>query len=176
MSHDEKDVSAKQCSPQTYPRISYAHEHDSRARRAQTTAGQGAQTADRTSPSQASASLEKRTVRAAFPKAARLLMRRDFLALQRRGKRQHCAHFVVITTPAAGKRSRLGITVTRRFGNAVIRNRMKRVVREFFRVCQRSIIPARDILVIPRPGAERLTSAQIAEELGKALSLGKRTT
>jgi ribonuclease P protein component len=53
---------------------------------------------------------------------------------------------------------------------------MKRMVREFFRARQRAIIPAQDILVIPRAGAETLTSAQVAEELGKALSLGEGTT
>ncbi|MCS6927512.1 MAG: ribonuclease P protein component [Candidatus Binatia bacterium] len=110
-----------------------------------------------------------------FPKAARLRVRRDFLALQRRGKRRYCPHFVVILAPAQGTRSRLGITVTRRFGNAVLRNRMKRLVREFFRSHQSALVPAQDILVIPRAGAEGLTSAQVGEELRKALSLGART-
>jgi ribonuclease P protein component len=48
---------------------------------------------------------------------------------------------------------------------------MKRILREFFRVRQRAITPAQDILVIPRAGAEQLTAAQVAEELGRALSL-----
>lgn len=176
MNLDEKDVPAKQCSPQTRSRVSHAHEHDGRARRAQTTTGQRTQALNRPSPSQAGASIKTRVARTTFPKAARLLARRDFLALQRRGKRRHCPHFVVVTAPAQGKRPRLGITATRRFGNAVVRNRMKRMVREFFRARQRAIIPAQDILVIPRAGAETLTSAQVAEELGKALSLGEGTT
>lgn len=175
MSFDEKDVSTKQYSSQTHPRVSHTHEHDSRACRPQAPESQRAQAVDRTSSSQAVAPLRQPVAPGRFPKAARLRVRREFLALQRRGKRRYSPHFVVILAPAQGTRSRLGITVTRRFGNAVIRNRMKRLVREFFRSHQGALAPAQDILVIPRAGAEALTSAQVGEELRKALSLGAKT-
>lgn len=175
MSFNEKNLSTKQYSPQTYPRVPHTHEHDRRACRAQAPEGQRAQAVDRTSPAQAVAPIRTQNVPRSFPKAARLRVRREFLALQRRGKRRYCPHFVVIVAPAQGARSRLGITVTRRLGNAVVRNRLKRLVREFFRNHQSALVPAQDILVIPRAGAEALTSAQVGEELRKALSLGART-
>ena len=171
MNLNEKDLSTKQHSPQTHAWISHSHEYDGRSGHTQTTPGQRSQTADRADPPQASSTITAQAIRPTFPKVARLLVRRDFLALQRRGKRRYCPHFVVVTAPAQEGRSRLGITATRRFGNAVVRNRMKRILREFFRVRQRAITPAQDILVIPRAGAEQLTAAQVAEELGRALSL-----
>jgi ribonuclease P protein component len=66
--------------------------------------------------------------------------------------------------------------VTRRFGNAVVRNRMKRVLREFFRTRQEFIVPAQDILIIPKAGADTLEFAQVAEELGRALSIAGNAT
>lgn len=101
-------------------------------------------------------------------------MRREFLSLQQRGKRLYSQHFVVIRAPASGKRSRLGITATRRFGKAVVRNRMKRILREFFRRHQAQITPAQTILIIPKVGADTLDFVQVAEELERVLlSAGK---
>jgi ribonuclease P protein component len=175
MNLNEKDVSTKQHSPQTHAWVSHPHEHDSRSSRAQPAPDQGSQKAYRADPSQASKTIDAGISRSRFPKAARLLARREFLSLQQRGKRRYCPHFVVVLVPAQGNRSRLGIIVTRRFGNAVIRNRMKRILREFFRSRQNAIIPAQDILIIPRAGAELLTSTQVAEELRRALSIADET-
>jgi ribonuclease P protein component len=171
MNLNEKDLSTKQHSPQTHARFSHPHEYDGRPGRTQTTPGQRSQTVNGADSPQASSTITAQAVQPKFPKDARLLVRRDFLSLQRRGKRRYCPHFVVVTAPAQKGRSRLGITATRRFGNAVVRNRMKRMLREFFRVRQGAIVPAQDILVIPRAGAEQLTAAQVAEELRKALSI-----
>lgn len=176
MNHDEKDVSTKQPSPQTHARVSHTHEHDRRARRPQKTPRQRSQAPDRADSAQAGAALAPVAGRYGFPKAVRLLARREFLFLQNRGRRRYCPHFVVITAPARGGRSRLGITVTRRFGNAVVRNRMKRVLREFFRTRQEFIVPAQDILIIPKAGADTLEFAQVAEELGRALSIAGNAT
>ena len=111
-----------------------------------------------------------------FPKAARLLARREFLSLQQRGKKLHGPHFLVIIAPGRTQRSRLGITTSRRFGQAVIRNRMKRLLREFFRVRQHTLLPAIDIIVVPKAGAHQLSPLQIAGELEGLLSLTKRTS
>jgi len=81
----------------------------------------------------------------------------------------------VISAPARGEQSRLGITTSRRFGKAVIRNRMKRMLREFFRTHQAGISPAQDILVIPKAGADTLSFMQVAEELESLFFAEKRT-
>jgi ribonuclease P protein component len=111
-----------------------------------------------------------------FPKAARLLARREFLFLQQRGKKLHGPHFLVITAPGRTHRSRLGLTTSRRFGKAVVRNRMKRLLREFFRERQYMIFPAIDIIIIPKAGASQLSLPQIAGELEGLISLAKHTT
>ncbi len=73
-----------------------------------------------------------------------------------------------------GDRPRLGITVSRRVGNAVERNRIKRCVREWFRAARGSWSREADVVVIARRGAAALTGAEIRRELdglGEALGL-----
>jgi ribonuclease P protein component len=67
--------------------------------------------------------------------------------------------FVVLVCPTRVQNdvSRLGVTVSRKVGNAVVRNRVKRRIREWFRRDRSSIGPGFDILVIARPAAARLT-------------------
>ncbi len=63
-------------------------------------------------------------------------------------------------------RSRLGVTVSRRIGNAVARNRVKRRVRECFRKAIRAELPPlTSIVVIARAGAASLKSPAINDEL-----------
>lgn len=110
----------------------------------------------------------------AFPGAVRLRRRREFLGVQRRGHRRHTPSFVVVQAPAAGAASRLGVTVSSRVGNAVVRNRVKRLVREIFRQ-RRSELPAPvDIVVIAKPDAAQITHAQAASELERALGVAPR--
>jgi ribonuclease P protein component len=78
---------------------------------------------------------------------------------------------VVLTTPARSGQSRLGITVSRRVGDAVARNRIKRLVREFFRHNQTRIRPAQDVIVIARPGADGATYTDVQRELEAALKI-----
>jgi len=176
MKRNEKNLSTKQRSQKTHAWFPHPDEHDCGASHPQTPSRQRAQTPHRLDSTQTSASLVRQGKLLAFPKSARLLARREFLFLQSRGKRRHCPHFVVVLYPARGEKSRLGITVTRRFGNAVARNRMKRLLREFFRAWRSEITPAYDIVIIPRVGAHTLQLTHIAEELGKALSLVERTS
>ena len=96
-----------------------------------------------------------------FSKADRILKRPDFLQLTRTGKKIQNSHFVVYFSPGLHHRSRLGITVSKKVGNAVTRNRIKRLTREYFRNNRHTLQGAWDINIIARKKAAALTSAQI---------------
>ena len=108
---------------------------------------------------------------ATYPKAARLRRRPEFLAIQRDGHRRHTPHLVVIRRATLGPGSRLGVTVSKRIGNAVVRNRVKRLLREVFRLRRTDIRPPVDVVIIAKPGAETLSYAQAATEFARGLDL-----
>lgn len=78
---------------------------------------------------------------------------------------------MVITEPAPGGASRLGITVSKRVGGAVVRNRVKRLIREVFRGYRSRLTPAQTVLVIGRPGAATASYADVKRELARALRI-----
>ena len=104
-----------------------------------------------------------------FPKSARLRKRPEFLNLSRTGKKVHSPNFIVISTSNERGESRLGITVSAKVGNAVVRNRIKRLVRELFRRRRHEWVAASDIVVIARKGAAALSSAMIQKEIENSL-------
>lgn len=108
-----------------------------------------------------------------FPRSHRLRKRPEFLSLQREGRRRLAGHFTVITRAKDGPPSRLGITTSRKVGDAPDRNRIRRLVREFFRRHREEIVPPRDVLVIARPGASVLRYWDVERELAGALGIGK---
>jgi ribonuclease P protein component len=81
--------------------------------------------------------------------------------------RLQSAHFVVYAGQIPDSaRSALGITVSRRIGNAVARNRVKRRIRECYRRSLRERLPAGlAIVVIARSGAAKLDFATFSTEL-----------
>ena len=101
-----------------------------------------------------------------FPKNERLLNSKDFVNLNRLGKRFHAGHFTLILAENGLGISRLGITVSRKIGNAVTRNRAKRFIREFYRHHKDSFPQGYDIIVAARKGAGNLDLRKISEELG----------
>jgi ribonuclease P protein component len=68
-------------------------------------------------------------------------------------------------------RRRLGITVSRKVGDAVVRNRIKRLVREYFRVSKEHLPPSRDVLVIARKADPAMKLADLARELDRAIGV-----
>ena len=75
----------------------------------------------------------------------------------------------MILGPAGGQGPRLGLVVTRRLGKAVPRNRVKRLLREFFRR-KKTKLPLRDLVIMAKKGADTLSYEQVEEELGRLLA------
>ena len=73
------------------------------------------------------------TVDQRFRPHDRIRKRSEYQTIYDRGKRIPSTHFVLFVMRNGLGRARLGITVTRRVGGAVKRNRAKRLVREIFR-------------------------------------------
>ena len=61
--------------------------------------------------------------------------------------------------------TRLGLTVSRKIGGAVARNRVKRILREFFRLSYDLWPFPVDLVVVARQGAAKLSYAELADEL-----------
>lgn len=99
-----------------------------------------------------------------------LTRRADFLAANR-GLRVARPGFVLLANPNPGLGKRYGITVTKKIGNAVVRNRMKRR----FRALLRDLLPAaglpdHDHVLIGRDGGIERDFGQLREELSAALA------
>ena len=68
-----------------------------------------------------------------FPKAQRLLRRREFLEVQERGQKIPSDCLLGLARPNGRPYSRVGLTVSSKVGNAVVRARLRRLLRELFR-------------------------------------------
>ena len=88
-----------------------------------------------------------------FPKQARITHQRDFELVFRSGQVAADNVLVVHAIRSASNRSRLGISISRRVGNAVVRNRWKRLIREAFRRQQDLLPPGLDMIIRPKRGA-----------------------
>ncbi|BCR02941.1 ribonuclease P protein component [Desulfuromonas versatilis] len=102
--------------------------------------------------------------RLTFPSRLRLRERFEFNRAWAKGQKRHTAHFIVLILEKSDGPTRLGLTVSRKVGGAVSRNRVKRIVREFFRTQQNHLPPGIDLSIIAKKGACRLTVGQLCEE------------
>jgi ribonuclease P protein component len=100
-----------------------------------------------------------------FRAADRVLRATDFERIYRSGRRLVCPSYAVFVLPNGIGRSRLGLTVTRKFGGAVKRNRNKRIVREIFRRNRAVFADRDDYIVNIRSAALSKTYTELEREL-----------
>src|SRR3990167_4720480 len=90
------------------------------------------------------------TIHYTFTKAERLLRKKEFDKVFDEGKVFKNKFLVLYVAPGAQKCSRMGLVVIKKIGNAVRRNRVKRLLREVFRLNKNRLTVPVDIVIIPR--------------------------
>ncbi len=110
-----------------------------------------------------------------FPKRVRLLKPADFKRVFDLPVKQSGPGFLILARSNDLREARLGLAISKKCAKtAVQRNRIKRLIRENFRMI-RSELPAADFVVVCRPGTERHASKKIAEIVSGLFSkLGRR--
>jgi ribonuclease P protein component len=108
-------------------------------------------------------------------KSMRLRRRAEYLRVQSTGRKVHGRHFVALVAPSSvpppappsvASTGRVGLTVTKRIGNAVTRNRIKRSAREWLR--QHGWVPAGcDVVFIAKETAAAHAGAELGADLGR---------
>jgi ribonuclease P protein component len=119
--------------------------------------------------------------RASFPRSARLLRHADFERVYKQGRRHFAAHMTVFyLARAEGDGLRVGFTVGRVLGGAVVRNRMKRRLREAVRRHRPLESAAVDVVINPKKSLLTVDFAELLSEVSRAFevvskSVAKRT-
>jgi ribonuclease P protein component len=109
---------------------------------------------------------EPARIRHRLPAGARLRSAREFRRVYQRGRRQHGRLVTLVGFFArTGKGARLGVSVSKDHGGAVRRNKLKRILREAFRLERHGLPPQLDLVVIPRQQDGRLELAAVRQEL-----------
>lgn len=111
-------------------------------------------------------------LRQTFPKKVRLRTRQEFRRVQREGKRLLGKFLIFQHSSENFNYSRLGITVSKQYGPAVLRNLFKRRIREVFRKLKHRLPEGLVIHASPRPSTERPTLTQIEADFTLLLESG----
>lgn len=106
-----------------------------------------------------------------LPREERLRRRREYRRVYDGGRRAAGSLLVVFELPNAEGRVRLGITATRRVGSAVVRNRVRRRIREAYRRLKPSLprCGGHDVVVNARDRAASCDAAALSAELARLL-------
>jgi len=105
-----------------------------------------------------------------FSQRERVGRKRDFDRVFQRGRVFKFEEIILRAIPNDLPQARLGISISKRHGTAVRRNRMKRLLREAFRLNKQILSVPCDIAVVPRNAWRDLSLAAIEPTLRKALS------
>jgi ribonuclease P protein component len=163
----EAHLPAQPYSAPAQARVPITHEDGPRPQRPEAATGEGPEAARAHDTFEVTVA----TGTGRFRRSDRLRNSRDYRRVSSNSARVTSREFVMLVATAGPEPTgsvRLGITASRKVGNAVVRNRVKRSVRQWFRTRRRGIAPGPeglDMVVIARRAASRLNPLEIAERL-----------
>jgi len=108
--------------------------------------------------------------RLGFPRSRRLKQQGDFARARARGQRVVCGCLIANVLPRPDRREgRLGVVTGKTVGNAVARNRARRLMRESFRLHQRELTGPVDLVLVARPSIAGKKLAEVERDFLRVL-------
>ena len=106
-----------------------------------------------------------------FPKRERIRRRAEYQRCYREGRRRQGELMILYAVDNELGHPRLGITVSRKVGNSVVRHRVKRRLREIYRRwSERTQLPSKDLMVHLKPTAGRADFRALEREVTRLLA------
>ena len=97
----------------------------------------------------------------------------QFRKVYKQGRSISSKTTVVFFKKNAEQQINLGISISKKIGNSVVRHRLKRIYKEAFRLIAKDITAGYDFIIVARKGTDRFTYQKTVEELKKILVRGK---
>lgn len=107
-----------------------------------------------------------------FPKRERLTRRREYADVFEHGRKRVGPEFISFTVQRDGQGRKFGFAVSRKVGKAVVRNRVKRYLREIYRAHRACLSDDIHLVLVARPRAAELDFHQCTEAVRRLLDEG----
>ncbi len=108
-----------------------------------------------------------------FPRCERLTRKRDYEHVYRHGQKFVGRNFVCYVVRQTGQGRKFGLAVSRKVGRAVVRNRVKRYLREIYRTRRNTLKDGFFIVIVARPACARLDFHESANAIDRLFREGK---
>jgi len=104
-----------------------------------------------------------------FKREEKIRKHSEYTVIYKKGAKKESHYFKIAVLPNNLRWRRFGLTVSKRIGNAVQRNYVKRRLREYCRLNKENLPESSDIVVTAKQGAQKLTYAAMCTELNLLL-------
>ena len=102
-----------------------------------------------------------------FPRHERLTRRSDYQDVYEHGEKSVGRGFICFVVRREGVGRKFGLAVSRKVGKAVVRNRVKRYIREIYRTRRPQLISGVSMVIVARPSAAALNFSESADAIDR---------